>query len=227
MAGTLMLIVSFFLLELQRDRLSVLFAGITRLYHSFPVESNAQVFRGVETEYCYLGVGFTTVMNAFRSWYESERKGNVRIRLLLTDPEAADVLEFQARYERNLFKRDLSAEERKLIDDTARRARDAITLTLDLLATLPPSSQPIELRFHREKLRKWMHFVNGSRLYVGLLRAGESGLNSPVVVLKPRDRRWSLFDHYREEWESLWEGARPAGPATRICAKATSVLKGN
>jgi len=207
MAATVVLTLLFFVLEIHRDRLSILFAGIIAFHRSFPQQKNADVFRQVETEYCYLGIGFTTVMNIFRAWYETERKGNVRIRLLLTDPDCSEALEFQARYEHAIFKPDVSPEERKLLDDTARRGRDSIVLALDLLATLPSLSSAVEVRFHREKIRKWVHFINGNLLYVGVLRSGESGLNSPVMVLRPRNH-WSLFDHYREEWESLWSSAR-------------------
>ena len=93
-----------------------------------------------------------------------------------------------------------------------RRAQDGIKLTLDLFNTLPPNVPPIEVRFHREKLRKWMHFVNGDTLYLGILRAGESGLHSPAIVLSAVRNRWSLYDHYVEEIQSLWSSSVPATP---------------
>jgi hypothetical protein len=195
--------------EMQRDRVSVLFSGISRFYRSFPEEKNKEVFQQVKNEYCYFGVTFSSVINAFRAWHESELKGNVRIRLLLLDPEATDVLQFQARVEKDLFKPALSPEEQKFIDDTVDRVRNATKLTLGYLATLPAHSAQIEVRLHREKVRYWMHLVNGNRLYVGLLRKGETGLVAPVLLLKPRSEHWGLFDCYKEQWETIWESATP------------------
>jgi len=212
MVATVTLAVLGLLVEVHRDRVSVFFAGVRKLHSSFPQEMNKKVLSEIQSEYCYLGIAFTTVANAFRSWYESDRKANVRIRILLTDPDALDVLEFQARYEHNLFKNQLSTEEQRLVEQTMRRAQDAIKLTLDLFNTLPPNVPSIEIRFHREKLRKWMHFVNGDTLYLGILRAGESGLRSPAIVLGAVRNRWSLYDHYVEEIQSLWSSSVPATP---------------
>jgi hypothetical protein len=158
------------------------------------------------------------VLNAFRAWHDSELKGNVRIRLLLTDPEATEILEFQARYERDLFRPSLSAEEQRFVSDTVTRVRSATQFTLNTLATLSPRAPRVEVRLHREKLRNWMHAVDGKQLYVGMLRKGETGLQSPVIVLKPRHDHWSVFDHYVEEFESIWEIAVPA--EKQIASKA-------
>ena len=203
------------LLETHRDRTSVFFAGVRKLYSSFPPEKNREVFKTVLNEYCYLGIGFTSVASTFRAWYESERKPNTRIRILLTDPDATDALEFQARYENNLFKSQLSQDEQQLIQQTVKRAQDGIRLTVDLIKTLSPASPPVEVRFHREKLRKWIHLVNGDSLYLGILRAGVSGLNSPTIVLKPVKKRWGLFDHHFEEFQTLWDCSASARTALR------------
>jgi hypothetical protein len=208
MLGVIVLSIVFVLAELQKDRISLLFSGISKFYRSFPQELNQGVFKQVQNEYCYLGITFSSVLNAFRAWHDSELKGNVRIRLLLTDPEATDVLEFQARYERDLFGRSLSAEEQRFVSDSVTRVKNASQLTLSTLATLSPRAPGIEVRLHREKLRKWMHAVDGQQLYVGMLRKGETGLQSPVIVLKPRHGKWSIFNHYLEEFESIWENAK-------------------
>jgi len=207
-AGAALLLLSCLLLELHKGRISVLFSGVSKFYQTFPEDQNRTVFPAVEGEYCYLGISFTSVLNTFRSWHDSERRGAVRVRLLLTDPEADDVLKFQARYEHGLLKPELTAEERRRLDETVARAKNAINLTLHSLAALRSGSNQIEVRLHREKLREWMHLVDGSLLYVGLLRVGETGQRCQVIVLKKR-RRWSMFDHYCEQLESIWNVAKP------------------
>jgi hypothetical protein len=199
----------FILAEKEKDRASVLFSGIRRFYKSFPEENNNKVFQEVRNEYCYFGVSFGSVINTFRAWHESELKSNVRIRLLLLDPDATEVLQFQARMEKDLFKPVLSPEEQTFINDTVTRVRNGTKLTLDHLATLPSRSSRIEVRLHREKVRFWIHLVDGHLLYIGLLRKGETGLLGPVLLLKPRSGRWSLFDYYREQWETIWETSTP------------------
>lgn len=198
-------------IELQKDRLTVFFTGIRKFYRLFPIEQNTHLFRNVTSEYIYFGVSFGSVLSIFRVWYGSpERLANIRIRLVLVDPDALDILEFQARYERNLWTAPLSDAERRMIDDTVKRVRDSISLVLDTIATLPPASPPIEIYFHREKVRKWIHKLNGDQLYVGLLPLGTDGLQAPVLELTNKDKNSHLFSYYQDELESILQGARRA-----------------
>ena len=215
MLGVIVLSIAFVLAELQKDRVSVLFSGISKFYRSFPQELNQGVFKQVQNEYCYLGITFSSVLNAFRAWHDSELKGNVRIRLLLTDPEATELLEFQARYERDLFRPSLSAEEQRFVSDTVARVKSATQLTLNTLATLPQRGSKIEVRLHKERLRQWMHIVDKEHLYLGMLHKGQTGLQSPVVALKVRHGHWTVFDHYLEVFDGIWENAREVETATR------------
>jgi len=209
MGVVVMLAAAFFLLELAQERISVLVSGVSRFYRSFPHERNREVFAGVKKEYCYLGLSFTSVGNAFREWYETERRGNVRVRLLLLDPEEMEVATFQARYEHDLFDEKLTGQQEKLISETVQRLQQATRLTAKMLASLPPGGPKVEVRLHRERIRKWMHIVDGEELYMGVLQRGASGLSAPVVVVKPRHGKWTLFNHYRETWESIWAEAKP------------------
>ncbi|MGA3328945.1 MAG: hypothetical protein ABSF45_31225 [Terriglobia bacterium] len=77
--AVVILSIVFLLTELEKDRASILFSGISRFYHSFPQELNQGVFKQVQSKYCYVGITFSSVLNAFRVWCESELKGNVRL----------------------------------------------------------------------------------------------------------------------------------------------------
>jgi hypothetical protein len=216
MALVLVLAVGFFVLEMQQDRLAAFFAGVSKFYPLFPQERNVEVFRSVQSEYCYFGVSFSTVLNAFREWHESGRTGNVKVRLLLLDPSESGLLEYQARCELGLLRNgDLTPHDRQLVADTAARSSVATRLVLQTLATLPPGPVKVEVRFHSEKVRHWMHVIDGRLVYVGMLRHGETGLNAPVVILKHRHNKWSLFEYYLEEWEAMWISAKqiPIPPA--------------
>lgn len=209
-AGIIVLSVVFMLAELQKDRLSILFSGISKFYSSFSPALNEAVFQQVQSEYCYLGITFSSVLSAFRAWHDSELKGNVHIRLLLTDPEATELLEFQARYERDLFQPSLSVEEKRFIAETVERVKSATEFTLKTVETLPPRAPKVEVRLHRERLREWVHIVDKKHLYLGMLRKGETGLQSPVIVMQPRHGKWTVFNHHLEKFESIWENAKPA-----------------
>lgn len=199
--------------ELKRDRLSALFSGISRYFQHFPPEANKEMLASVRKDYCYLGISFTSVFPQFRQWYEGRPPAGARIRILLTHPDASEALEFQARYQWDLFQTAAAARDRQRIADTVEGVQRAIRSTCSLLAALPDSASHIEVRFHREKLRKWMHLVDGEFLYLGVLHKGDSGLNAPVAVFRRRQAKWSLFDHYAEEWDSLWELAERASSA--------------
>lgn len=205
------------LLGLYRYRLTVRLRGrlegvISSLHEirSFPLEANAEVFRSVTSDYCYLGITFASVLPAFRGWFEGEKKGTPKISLLLADPNNDNLLEYQARYELGLFHNPLSREEQDKVARIVARTKAATHHTLQELNILPQAAGQIEVRFHHEKLRKWSHYVNNNEIYVGILRKGESGFKAPVLVFQPRPGQWTLFDHFHEEWESLWKEAKPA-----------------
>jgi hypothetical protein len=208
MVAVLILTALFLLLELEQGRVSVFFTGLSRYYPSFGQNQTEVVLKAVETEYCYFGISFSTVLNSFRQWYEAERRGNIGVRLLLLDPQATEILEFQARCEYGLLGGDLSTQEAKLIHDTVQRSQAAITHALSTLATLKEGTAKVEVRFHREKVRHWIHLVDNAVAYVGLLRNGENGLTAPVLMLKPRFHKWNLFNCYQEEWQSIWAQAQ-------------------
>lgn len=202
-------------LDLKRDRLWSLFSGTSRYFKSFPPESNNQVMAKVQQQYCYLGISFSSILPQFRSWYESKPPAGVKVQILLTDPQADEILEFQARYQLGLLQQNLKPDDRERVEAMVSGVKAAIQSTCSILSALRDSGSHIEVRFHREKLRKWMQQVDGQRLYVGILHKGENGLNAPVLVLRHKEDIWSLFDHYTEEWESLWESAAPLHKAAR------------
>jgi hypothetical protein len=184
------------------------FSGVKKVDEAFTEAKNTAVFESIDFEYRYLGISFSSSIIPFKSWYEHQKRGRVRLRILLTDPSADDALEFQARYEKNLLSEHLNDQEQRVVRETVQKSKDAIRWALEELALLPAADPAPEIRLHREKLREWMHFVD-NRLYLGVLRAGISGTISPVVVMSPRNSHWSLYDHFREEWDSLWARAQP------------------
>lgn len=200
-------------IELQKRRLSVFFSGIRKYHASFQTQQNGSVFNSVREEYLYMGITFASVLSSFREWYGSqERRANVRIRLLLTDPKAEDVLRFQAQYETGIWtpEAELTLQQRATLDGIVDRARNSIASVMQTLATLPNADTAIEVYFHGERLRKWMHVVDGKLAYVGVLPIGQDGYRAPVIELQRQANHWRLFDAYREEWESVFQTAQRA-----------------
>jgi hypothetical protein len=176
-------------------------SGLVRFFRSFPVAANYPIFGGVKSEFCYLGVSFDTAFSQFENWYRFHRVASVRsIRILLVDPGATEVLEFQARHH--------GAPEEKVAESVA-ADQVRIEARLKALVALPDSDRLIQVRLHREPLRHWMHMVDGASVWAGLLPQGRPGLEAPVMILKPRAREWTLFDLYREEFEALWAVSTP------------------
>jgi len=171
-------------------------SGVVRFFRSFPVPANYAVFSGVKSQFCYLGVSFDTAFSQFEDWYRFHRVPTVRrIRILLVDPAATEVLEFQSRHH--------GAPAEKLAEAVAAdQAR--IDARVKALFALPDADRLIEVRLHRQPLRHWIHMVDGATIWAGLLPQGSPGLEAPVMVLKPRAGQWTLFDLYKEEFEALW-----------------------
>jgi hypothetical protein len=204
-----------FIIEHQKDRVTVLFSGIKRYYTSFELSENAGVFDRVHKSYKYYGISFESVKPAFSNWYLYGRRGTSKIQILLADPDVKDdeILKFQARYEIDAFQDHLTPEQQERIDRIVERAKQAISSTLATLATLPGSDTDIEVRLHRNRTRRWTHEVDDELLYLGMLKRGESGMNSPVLLLKRPQKHWTLFNHHHDGWEGLWQASRPVSLA--------------
>ncbi len=207
MIGVVIFCVLFFIAEHQKDRVTVLFSGVQRYYRAFGVNQNAAVFELVRNQYRYFGITFSSVKTVFTNWYLNERRGSPEIQILLSDPEADDILEFQARYETNLLTDPLTPEQRERVRLIVDRTKASIHSTLASFAALPGASPHLEVRLHRDRARRWTHEVDGETLYLGLLRRGSSGMNSSVMVLNRR-KDWTLFDHHHDGWEGLWEASK-------------------
>jgi hypothetical protein len=66
------------------------------------------------------------------------------------------------------------------------------------LATLPPANPPIEVYFHRERARKWIHRINEQTLYLGMLELGSDGLQAPVLEFAKHHGK-TVYDYYADE----------------------------
>ena len=199
--GLVVLVPSALFLEAWTGLLSVIRSGMHRFYRSFPVVGNHSVFDTVKLEYCYLGISFDTVFSQFEDWYRFRRPLNVKIRLLLLDPapEADDIARFQVAHQVGA-----AGNAAELAAMTRRRVEDRVG---ELMA-LPQASHLIEIRFHRQTLRHWMHLIDGKWAWTGLLPKGKPGIEAPIMVLKRRPEEWTLLDLYQEEFEALWEASR-------------------
>ena len=206
MLGVTIFCVLFFLAEYQKDRVTVLFSGVKRYYRHFGGDQNTAVFAQIEEQYRYFGITFDSVKTVFTNWYLHHRRGSPTIQILLSDPDAANILEFQARYECDLFTDPLTPDQKQRLNLIVERTRTNIRSTLATLAALPRAVPPIEVRLHQDRARRWTHEVNGQTLYLGLLRSGANGLNSPVFVLN-RSGNWTLFNHHHDGWEGLWQAS--------------------
>ena len=49
-------------------------SGIDQFRPSFGVDETKQIFQATETEFCYFGVSFSSVLSLFRDWYYSPER---------------------------------------------------------------------------------------------------------------------------------------------------------
>jgi hypothetical protein len=213
--------------EGMTQRASVFFSGLREFISEFTGEHNSGVFEDIELSYAYLGVSFSTVVSDFSSWFENSRRGNTKVRLLLADPNATEVLRFRAAYELGEADEALGTEARsQKVNAGAAAFAEAIQFTLTTLARVPGAEQAIQVRFHRQKLHEWIHLVDDRVLYLGMLRKGESGRKCPVAVFERRNQR-SLFDHYEQWFELLWAESKDRQAQLSEYVKSTAGAGGN
>jgi hypothetical protein len=222
MTAVVVVCIAFFLFEHQKERVTVLFSGVKRYYESFSASRNADVFDQVHKQYRYFGITFDSVKNSFAEWYRTKRQGSPTIQILLSDPTAREILEFQARYETDLLVDPLTAEQQERIQRIVARSIQNIHSTLAALAVLPDAASNIEVRFHKDRARRWTHEVDSETLYLGLLRRGSTGMNSSVMVLTRR-KSWTLFDHHHDGWEGLWQASTKVDLATYKGARNATI----
>jgi len=176
-------------------------SGLVRFFRTFPAAANYAVFGRVTSDFCYLGVSFDTSFSQFENWYQIHRPATAkRIRLLLVDPGATEVLEFLARHHGIPPER---------LPGAVAADKAKIDAGIKALLAEPDADRLIQIRLHRERLRYWMHMVDGHTVWAGLLPQGRPGIEAPVMVLKPRLGEWTLFDLFKEEFEELWATSTP------------------
>ena len=118
---------------------------------------------------------------------------------------------------------------RVLLEPAAEVIQQRIYRTVREIETLGGTC--VEIRLHREQCREWMYFVDQKRIYVGLVRKGTERHHNPALVLTDDRKKpgiWNLYDQYKQQWETLWDNARPyrdqallSGDPSRITSAAT------
>jgi len=179
-------------------------SGIVAYEEPFEVDRTKEVLAECESEYRYYGISFASVREQVLRWHEKHQ--HCKLRLLVADPDWAETLQFQARHELGFTGPEdrLTAEQKRIIDEHVEGSQARIRETLLEVRKLNRYANRVEVRLHRERLRIWMHLVDEHTVYLGVLRQKESGRQAPMLVLE-RKKKWSLFDHYAQEWDSMWD----------------------
>jgi hypothetical protein len=179
-------------------------SGIVAYEEPFEVDRTREVLADCEREYRYYGVSFASVREQVLRWHETHQQ--CKLRLLVSDPGCDEALEFQARHEMGFTGPEdrLTADQKTRIAEHVEASKARIRETLHELKKLNRYGNRVQVRLHGEKLRIWMHLVDAHTLYLGVLRQNEIGRKAPMLVLE-RKKKWSLFDHYAQEWDSMWD----------------------
>ena len=182
-----------------RRRFPIERSGIEEFRETFDIEGTGAVLEEAEEVFCYKGVSFSSVWSIFKTWYGKPGRKNVRhIRLLLADPTDDASMQAAAAWEGK----------EKNLEEAAALVRERIQLTVREIESMGHAN--IEVRFHREPCHEWMYIVD-RKIYLGLVKRGSHRHHNPVAVFAPEGRSadaWNLYDHYMQEWETLWNSAR-------------------
>ena len=171
-------------------------AGIFHFTNNQRAADAGFYLRQVTASYLYLGHSFASSISEFK-----KRRGpggmaaDSRIRLLLADPDDANSIGFLAEihYPR--------------LDPVSmrREQRRRILTTLEYVAHL---GNLVEVRTHKERLRCWLHLIDGKTMVFGLVPSGSTGEVAPAITLEPVKNRWTLFDHLNDWVETLWKNGQ-------------------
>lgn len=81
-----------------------------------------------------------------------------------------------------------------------------VSAVVTIVADSLRNQERIEVRFHRERLRNWLHIVDADLVYVGLFARADNGLGAPVLLAR-RCRPMGLCDRYLDQWQGIWPEA--------------------
>ncbi len=171
-------------------------AGIFHFTNHRCPEKDGLYLDQVTKTYLYVGQSFATTLPEFKK--RRGRRGmaaDAKIHLLLADPDDPNTLEFLAQTHCPPLDRFAMKKEQ------CRR----IVRTLEYVSQL---GGMVEVRTHKEKLRCWLHLIDGKTMVFGLIPYGSSGEVAPALILEPVKHRWTLFDHFNDWADMLWKSGQ-------------------
>lgn len=201
----LMVIVgTIYLVFIKYERLiKVIWSGAQGYYYSFPPEENPKVWKETKEIFKYMGVSSDAILLYFKEWVGSLPSSSpCKFYFLLANPEG-ESLKRQIAHQKNL-----PMDDERVINEVA-VIQERIRTSIMSLKNLEISKN-IEIKIYDEFIPWWMYILDEKKIYLGILPKGQSGLYSPVLVMKQTIKYTTIFDSFSATWDRMWEKATDA-----------------
>lgn len=174
--------------------IKVIWSGVHGYYYSFPPEENPSIWRNHNT-IKYLGISAFTILPYFKALLSDS---NITFDFLLMSPDAKAIKK-QLSYEKGINDPSLIA------DDEIEAMRSRIQACIQEIKSY--KNRNISIKIYDEFVPWWMYVLDDKEIYLGLLPKGQSGIYSPLMMMKKLENYTTLFDSFYNTWNRMWEDA--------------------
>ena len=186
-------------------------------YYSFDLAENSKVYSEVKDSFCYLGISANSVIELFRKWTSENPPAN-NYSFLLMNPESPQLKQQIA------FEKGVSLDTRldaqwsssntqlsQMIDDEVDTEKERIRSAIRVLKNLSTYKEgKLKIRLYNEFTPWWMYLIDDKKIYLGILKRGTRGQESPVMMISKHRDFASPFDPFKNTWDRMWTGAKEA-----------------
>ncbi len=178
--------------------IKAIWSGVQGYYYSFPPEENLNIWQN-HNVIKYLGISAYTILPHFKAWVERlPSNSNTTFEFLLMSPDAKAIKK-QLLYEKGIDDPSLIA------DDEVEAMRSRIRACIQEIKAC--RNKNIRIKIYDEFVPWWMYVLDDKEVYLGLLPKGQSGIASPLMMMKKLKNYTTLFDSFCNTWNRMWDDA--------------------
>lgn len=190
-------------------KFKVFHSGAQGYYYSFPPEDNKKTWEEINSVFYYVGVSANTFINELIDFTRSEKGQKIDYKFLLMNPfDEENILKqetFKGGY-KDISKID-AAKKEKLMQDV-KITKNNILLNIDRIKNTDCyKNGNVKLKFFSEFLPWWIYIFDDNKIYVGLLKFGKDGRDSPLVILEKHEKHFTLYDAFKNNCNRIWNDA--------------------
>lgn len=190
-------------------KLKVFHSGTQGYYYSFLLEENKKIWKGISTQFSYLGVSANTIIDDLIEYLNSDKGQKIEeYKFLLMNPENETLIGKQESFKLGYYESSLGIEEKKILAAEVQSTKGRIISNVNKIKnTIPYKNGRIQIRYFNEFLPWWMYVFDMNKIFVGLLEFRKSGRNCPLLILEKDVNHFNFYNGFENNWNRIWKNS--------------------